>query len=83
MERKQLLPSYYSRHSDDLKVKARAYYLANKAKILEQNRLRGAKTYHCEACNKDITISNKSNHVRSFKHRDAQALFDKQSAQSE
>lgn len=75
MERKELKTSYYSRNKDAVKARAKAYYEANKQAILERNRERGLKTYTCEACNREILISNKSNHVRTFKHQDNVALL--------
>jgi hypothetical protein len=70
MERKELLPSYYSRHTDALRSKAKAYYEANREKVLERTKARSFQRYTCEVCNKEMALGNKTNHERSFKHRE-------------
>ena len=79
MEKKPLLTSYYSRHSDELRSKAKQYYEANRDKIIEKSKERSKRKYTCDACDKEILIANKSNHVRTFKHRDKVKALEKQS----
>ncbi len=66
---KQYLPSYYVRHAEELRAKSKEYYQNNKDAVLERRKAKGYKKFICEACNKEILLSNKTNHIRSDKHK--------------
>ena len=59
---------YYEKNKYAICESKKEYYMQNKEKRAEYNKQYAQESYHCDSCNCDLTLCNKSKHEKTKKH---------------